>query len=558
VPCGHVFINLNLIKMRVLLFYIIILLLFSTCRTQPGSNIPEFSQNYESHVRTLASDEFEGRAPTTAGGKKTKDYIEEQFRRIGLKPAVNGSYRQGVPLVELESYNVSDLVVRSNDTYLSLAYLSQMMAGTTLLEDYINLHDSEIVFAGYGIVAPEYEWDDYEGIDVAGKTVIVLVNDPGYEIKDDNIFTGRAMTYYGRWTYKYEEAARQGARAVFIVHEAGPAGYGWDVVRNSWSGPQYDMATENSEPVVPVQGWLQLSAAREILELAGHSFDDLKKRALRSDFTAVELDLRANISFEVRYHTSQSYNIAGYLQGSEYPDEVIIFMAHWDHLGKHITDDGVEIFNGAVDNATGTAAVIVLAERFAMMDPPPQRSLLFLAVTAEESGLIGSRYYAQNPLFPLETTVGGINIDGMNPYGPTRDIPLTGYNASEMQDYIERHARKQDRKVVPEPHPERGYFYRSDHFSLVRQGVPMLYASRGTEYLGQDEKYSEWVEQDLDARYHSPNDVVHEHWDWRGIHQDLWLYYEVGADLANSRHWPEWSQNSEFREIREQSDHVRE
>ena len=519
--------------------------------------IPVFSENYERFVRTLSSDEFEGRAPTTPGGKKTKAYIEAEFRRMGLKPANDNSFRQAVPLIEIEGSNFSDLQISDSLIDLSFSYLDEMVVTTIRQEDSIRLEDSELVFAGYGIVAPEFGWDDYKGIDVSGKTVVVLVNDPGYEKEDPDLFTGNAMTYYGRWTYKYEEAARQGAAGVLIVHETGPAGYGWDVVRNSWSGPQYEVGGNNS-PSVLVQGWLHTDAAALLFDRAAYSFTQLKELALSPDFQPFSLGMSASVNFDIKYSQSDSYNIAGYIEGSERPEETIIYMAHWDHLGKEETDEGVKIYNGAIDNATGTGAIMAIAEKFSRMDPAPKRSVVFIAVTAEESGLIGSQYYAQNPIFPLEKTVGGINIDGLNVYGPTRDIVVIGYNMTQMQDYLAQHAAGQERVLVPERYPERGYFYRSDHFNLVKEGVPMIYANSGNDYIGRDEQYAAMVQEDQENRYHSPDDVINELWDWRGLHQNLWLFYNVGKELANSNDWPQWREGTEFEAIRQATDHLRE
>ena len=519
--------------------------------------IPVFSENYERFVRTLSSDEFEGRAPTTPGGKKTKAYIEAEFRRMGLKPANDNSFRQAVPLIEIEGSNFSDLQISDSLIDLSFSYLDEMVVTTIRQEDSIRLEDSELVFAGYGIVAPEFGWDDYKGIDVSGKTVVVLVNDPGYEKEDPDLFTGNAMTYYGRWTYKYEEAARQGAAGVLIVHETGPAGYGWDVVRNSWSGPQYEVGGNNS-PSVLVQGWLHTDAAALLFDRAAYSFTQLKELALSPDFQPFSLGMSASVNFDIKYSQSDSYNIAGYIEGSERPEETIIYMAHWDHLGKEETDEGVKIYNGAIDNATGTGAIKAIAEKYSRMDPAPKRSVVFIAVTAEESGLIGSQYYAQNPLFPLEKTVGGINIDGLNVYGPTRDIVVIGYNMTHMQDYLAQHAAGQERVLFPERYPERGYFYRSDHFNLVKEGVPMIYANSGNDFIGRDEQYAAMVQEDQENRYHSPDDVINELWDWRGLHQNLWLFYNVGKELANSNDWPQWREGTEFEAIRQATDHLRE
>ncbi len=533
-------------------------ILASSCQAPETIDIPVFDTQYERYVKTLSSDEFEGRAPTTPGGKKTKAYIEAEFRRMGLKPANGNSFRQAVPLIEIEGKNFSPLQIRAEEVELEFAYMDDMIVGTSRLQNSVSLEDSEMIFAGYGIVAPEFGWNDYEGIDVEGKTVVVFVNDPGYELEDPGLFTGKAMTYYGRWTYKYEEAARQGAAAVLIVHETGPAGYGWDVVRNSWSGPQYRVGGENGEPTVLVEGWLHNNAAALFFDRAGFSLSQLKEMALSSDFQPFSLGMNLSLSFDSRYSQSDSYNIAGYVEGSERPEETIIYMAHWDHLGKEVTPEGVKIYNGAIDNATGTAAIMSIAEKFASLDPAPKRSVVFIAVTAEESGLIGSDYYARNPLFPVELTVGGINIDGLNVYGPTHDISVIGYNMSEMQDYLERHARDQNRTLVQEDHPERGYFYRSDHFNLVKVGVPMIYANSGNDFIGRDEQYAAMVNEDQESRYHATTDVVHDLWDWRGLHQNLWLFYEVGYELANSTDWPQWREGTEFRAIREESNSMRE
>jgi len=539
-----------------LIFLAVTALLFS-CNQGKKAGIPVFSENYKDYVLTLSSPEFEGRSPTTPGGRKTVAFIEQEFRRIGLKPASGDSYLQTVPLVETTAKNFSPLRINGEAGELLLASLEDFVIGTSRLDEKITLNESELVFAGYGIVAPEYGWDDYKNIDVSGKTVVVLINDPGFELKDPDFFTGFAMTYYGRWTYKYEEAIRQGAEAVLIVHETEPASYGWDVVRNSWSGPQYKVGGNNGSTTLLLEGWLHKNAAEALLKKAGSTLEDLKGKALDRSFQAFSLGLKASLSFDAAHVTSMCYNVAGYVEGSEYPDETIVYMAHWDHLGKEEGADGPIVYHGAIDNATGTAAIMAIAEKFAVMDPPPARSVVFVAVTAEESGLIGSAYYAQNPLFPLEKTVGGINIDGLNVFGPTHDISVVGYNASQMQDYLARFAEEQNRVLKPERHPERGSFFRSDHFNLVLQGVPMLYAGSGRDFVGRAESYAKWAEDELKRIYHSTHDVVYDYWDWSGIDQDLWLFYKVGKELATTRNWPQWNENSEFRAIREASEYLR-
>ncbi len=546
---------------RFLLLSALILFLGSMttgCSQPDEADIPVFSENVKEHIETLASDEFEGRAPATPGGRKTVEYIENQFAKIGLKPAVGDSYRQAVPLMEITGRNFSELMITGENNSLSFSYLDDMIVNTSREVEEMNLQDSELVFVGYGVVAPEYDWDDYQAIDLEGKTVVILVNDPGFVLQQDELFTGRAMTYYGRWTYKFEEAARRGASGAIIVHQTAPAGYGWDVVRNSWSGAQYHLGENNGEPLLEVEGWVQEHVAEKIFEAAGWTLQEAMEEAVSPDFSPRSLDLTASVSFENSIRHSESYNVVGYIEGTGAPEESIVYMAHWDHLGKEETEEGVKIYNGAVDNATGTGGLIALAERFATLDQAPRRSVVFMAVTAEESGLLGSRYYTENPIFPLETTVGGINMDALNVYGATHDVTVIGYGNSEMDEYLRRHVFRQDRELVPEGSPEKGYYYRSDHFNFVRQGVPMIYANAGTDYIGEDEEYSKMVQEDLDGRYHDPSDVVHDLWRYDGIHQDLWLFYYIGMDLANTDDFPQWYEGTEFKELREASAHLRE
>lgn len=523
------------------------------CSAPETADIPVFCENYRTHVETLASDDFEGRAPATRGAERTIDYIKGEFKRIGLKPALGDTYRQPVPLVEYLGYNFSDLVIEGNGEELSYVYRDDMVIGTTRLQEYAALKDSELVFVGYGVVAPEYGWDDYAGVDVEGKTVVVMINDPGYAIQDENMFHGRAMTYYGRWTYKFEEAARQGAAGALIVHQTAPASYGWDVVRNSWSGTQYGIGIDTGAPKLEAEGWVQLEVAREIFTLAGYDLDEALESAVSPDFQAFNMGLQANADFNNTFDYSECYNLIGYIEGTDYPDETIIYMGHWDHLGMVETDDGVEIYNGAIDNSTGVGALLSIAERMMTHDEAPKRSVAFLAVTAEESGLLGSKYYAANPVFPLETTVGGINIDALNVYGPTWDVSVVGWGNSELEDHLRRHADAQNRHLVQESTPEAGYFYRSDHISLARQGVPMIYAQAGNDYIGRDEAYAEMVAEDAAGRYHDPTDVIHDLWVWEGMHQDMWMFYNMGKDMANSNVWPNWREGNEFRQIRDES-----
>ncbi|MFP4367175.1 MAG: M28 family metallopeptidase [Bacteroidales bacterium] len=536
---------------------IIMLIIAASCTSSPESGIEPLGNNLETDIKTLASDDFQGRAPASPGGEKSVDYITSRFTEIGLEPANGGSYLQAVSLVEITGSDFSPIVISGNGDDISLSYLDEMVVGTYRLQESVSLENSELVFAGYGIVAPEYDWNDYEGLDVEGKTVVLLVNDPGFATGDDSMFTGKAMTYYGRWTYKFEEAARQGAAGALIIHQTEPASYGWDIVRNSWSGTQYGIASQGDQERLLAEGWLHIDPAKRIFEKAGIDFEDALERAMKKDFKPEPMGLTASVSFNNEFDFAESHNVIGYIEGSTYPEETIIYMGHWDHLGMVETDGKVEIYNGAVDNATGVAGLMALAERFIQDGESPERSIVFMALTAEESGLLGSRYYSENPLFPIATTVGGINMDALNVYGPTNDIIAIGYGFSELDEYVKRHASEQDRVVKPNPYPERGYYYRSDHFNMAKQGVPMIYANGGNDYIGRDEEYSDIVEKDYADRYHQPTDVVHDLWNYEGIYQDLWLFYNIGKELANNDDFPNWSPESEFRAARDANAHLR-
>lgn len=534
------------------IIYLLVSALFIGCEVSPEP-IEVFSDNLERHIETLSSDEFEGRAPASKGGRKTVEYIETEFKKIGLNHAVNGSYRQPVPLVEITGKNFSDLQISKNgEPIQSYSYSDEMIIMSKLQQDHISIDDSELLFVGYGIVAPEYDWNDYEGIDVEGKTVVILVNDPGFATGDEALFTGRAMTYYGRWTYKYAEAARQGAEAALIVHQTEPASYGWGVVRNSWSGTQFEL-DQNKNNYLTAEGWIQLEVAKKIFEAAGTDFESAAEKASKREFQAEPLNLKASLNFDNKFKHSECYNVIGYIEGSEYPDETIIYMGHWDHLGKEETEDEVLIYSGAVDNATGTGGVIAMAERFANLEDLPKRSVVFMAVTAEEYGLLGSQYFSENPAFPLEKTVAAINMDALNVYGPTHDITAVGYGLSELDEFLNNHAEEQNRIIKPNPAPHAGGFFRSDHYNFVRKGVPAVYASGGRDYIGKDEEYSKVVSQDMSSRYHQPTDIVHDLWNYDGLYQDLWLLYNIGEELANSDVFPQWYEDTPYREIREES-----
>ncbi len=507
--------------------------------------------NFKTDVEILSGDDFEGRAPASPGGIKTKEYIESRFREIGLRPGNGDSYLQSVPLLEVEGSNFSPLTISGSNFDLSFNYLTDMVVGTYRLEESIELNNSDMVFVGYGIVAPEYGWNDYAGLDVAGKTVVMLVNDPGFVTLDPTMFTGKAMTYYGRWTYKFEEAARQGAAAALVIHQTEPASYGWEVVRNSWSGTQYGIVVNGNAHRLPVEGWIQLEAAQQIFGAAGIDLDRAMADAAKPGFSPIALNAKASTSFSNSFQHSECHNVVGYIEGSRYPNETFIYMAHWDHLGTVDGPEGKEIYNGALDNATGVATLFAVAEAFQSADTAPERSVVFISVTAEESGLLGSRFYGENPLFPVATTVGGINIDALNVYGATHDVTSVGYGFSELDSYLGKHAQEQGRVVTPDPYPERGSYYRSDHFNMARQGVPMIYAKGGNDFIGRDEAYSQMVRDDYAGRYHTPEDVIHDLWDYEGMYRDIELFFHIGKELTNSRVFPNWTEGNEFRAIRD-------
>ncbi len=510
-------------------------------------------QDLANDTEILASDEFEGRAPASNGETKTLDFLEQEFQKLGLKPGNGRSFFQEIPMVVITADPGARLDIKGGKKPVFFAYKDDFVALTQRVVEEISLADSEMVFAGYGIVAPEYNWNDYEGLDVRGKTVVVLINDPGYETQDPALFSGRAMTYYGRWTYKYEEAARQGAAGIFIVHETGPAAYPWAVVENGWTGPRFNLTSEdNNMSMCAVEGWLQLETARKIFESAGLDYDEIKAGAARRGFKAVPLGLKATLSLKNSVKKVTSSNVAALLPGSKRADEYVIYMAHWDHFGMNPALEGDQIFNGAMDNATGTAALIELAEAFRKLKRPPQRSVLFLAVTGEEQGLLGSEYYATHPLFPAAKTAAVINMDALNIYGPMKDITVIGYGLSDLDQYIEAAAKEQGRTVSPDPTPEKGSYFRSDHFPFAKQGIPAVYPSGGTDSV---EHGKEWTlaqrEKYTAENYHKPSDEFDPSWDLSGAAEDLRLLFKVGYRLAMEATFPNWKEGTEYKAKRD-------
>ncbi len=523
----------------------------------PDVEIPQLSlATLQEVTKELSSDAYEGRAPGTPGEEKTVAYIIKKYEEAGLKPGNNGSWTQDVPLVEITAENVTPLSFTGGKTPVTAQYAKDYVAFSWRVQPKTVVKDSDVVFVGYGINAPEKGWNDYAGIDVKGKTVVVLVNDPDWETKEtEGIFNGRAMTYYGRWSYKYEEAARQGAAAVLIVHDTEPAAYGWNVVESSNTGTQYLAdSKDGGASQTLANGWIQLPKAKELFASAGQDFDKLREAAKQKGFKPVALTgVKANFAFDNAISKKMSRNVIGVLPGAKRPDEYVLYTGHWDHLGRCTPVDGDDICNGAVDNASGIAGLVTLAQAFQKAGAP-DRSIVFLAVTAEESGLLGSKYYAENPVFPLAQTVGGVNMDALNAIGPAKDIVVVGGGKSELDAYVEKLARMEGRTVKAEPTPEKGFYYRSDHFSFAKLGVPMFNFGSGDDLVDGGIEAGKKAAEDYEKnRYHAPADEYDAITNWDGMMSDLRLYYAAGRMLAMTDAWPNWVEGDEFRAARDKS-----
>jgi Zn-dependent M28 family amino/carboxypeptidase len=508
-------------------------------------------------TRVLSSDEFEGRAPGTPGEAKTVAYLIEQFSRAGLQPGNDGSWFQDVPLVEITASNFEPLTIQTGASAGKAYAIASDWVGVSYREQArTDLDASEIVFVGYGVVAPEKQWNDYAGIDMRGKTALILVNDPDYEMETlDGPFNGRAMTYYGRWTYKFEEAARQGAAAALIVHDTYPASYGWGTVESSWSGPQaYAGRADGGASQTLVNGWVQKNVAEEIVRAAGRDLAELSEAARRPGFTPVPLGVTASTGFDNSIRRFESKNVIGVLPGRERPDEYVLHTAHWDHLGRCTPNAaGDDICNGAIDNATGTAALIALGEAHAKAGPTA-RTQVFLAVTAEESGLLGSEYYGANPVFPLTRTVGGLNMDALSLAGPSHDVTVIGGGKSDLDAFLGEALAELGRTATPDPSPQAGYYYRSDHFSLAKRGVPMFYVKGGQDLLAGGRAAGQaWEAAYRERAYHLPDDEYDPNWDWGGVMADMQLFFRLGRMLGETRDWPNWYPGDEFRRVRDDS-----
>jgi len=519
------------------------------------------SEDLLKHTRVLASDEYEGRAPGTRGEELTVKYLTEQFQKLRLKPGnPDGSYVQKVPLAGLTPESQASFV--SGKQTLNLKPQADYVAVCRRYVPEVKVENSDLVFVGYGVVAPEYGWDDYKGVDVKGKTIVMLINDPAVPDAsdpsklDEKIFKGRAMTYYGRWTYKYEIASEKGAAAAIIIHETGPAGYPFEVVSGSWGRENFDLRRpDKNMGRVAVESWISLDTAKKLLELGGQDFDALKKAAINKDFKPVPLKAKANFTVKNTLREVDSQNVIAKLEGSDpaLKSEYVVYTAHWDHLGKDEKLQGDQIFNGALDNASGVASLLELAEAFTRLGTPPRRSVLFLSVTAEEKGLLGAKHYAENPLYPLEKTVANINMDTINQWGRTKDIVVVGLGNSTLDDVLAEAAQTQGRSLQADAEPQKGFYYRSDHFEFAKLGVPALVTGSGTSYIGKSAEYGQQKRDEYTSKdYHKVTDEIKPDWDLSGAVEDLQLLFQVGWRVAQSERIPEWMPGTEFKARREE------
>jgi Zn-dependent M28 family amino/carboxypeptidase len=505
-------------------------------------------------IKILASDSFMGRKPFTEGETKTISYLQKRFAEVGLEPGNGNSYLQNVPMVNVATQADSAMQVQSPKGNFQLNGFDDYVIWTEKTDTVINLKNDELVFAGYGVNAPERGWNDYAGLDVRGKIVMVLVNDPGYGI-DSSLFKGDTMTYYGRWTYKFEEAARQGAKGCLVIHNTKAASYPFSVVQNNWNGSHLYLDNRGKDVKhCDVVGWVSEPAAIKLLNAAGYD-STLFSKAAQKGFKPIALNEKLSISMKVTATYDQSHNVIGKITGAKHPDEYIIYSAHWDHLGIGKSDDtGDSIYNGALDNASATAALLQLAKVFKSLKTKPDRTIIFLSVTAEEQGLWGSAYYAQNPVYPANKTVANINMDGLNNVGKTKDLIIVGQGQSDLEDYLKDAAQKMDRYTSFETHPEAGYYYRSDHFNFAKVGIPALYTARGVDVIGKGKEYGRQKEDEYrEKHYHRPSDQINNDWNLDGAIEDLKLLFMVGKRVATQENWPQWKEGSEFKKLREQT-----
>ncbi len=526
---------------------------FASCSQSTTQSADTFNKDsLLSHIKVLASDEFMGRRPFSLGEEKTVAYMQQTFTRLGLEPANGASYVQEVPLVDITVNADPKMEVKGPKGNFDLRNIDDYIVATERTDSIIRLENDEVVFAGYGVVAPEYGWNDYAGIDVKGKIVLVLVNDPGFNAGDTTIFKGRTMTYYGRWTYKYEEAARQGAKACFIVHNTAAASYPYSVVQNSWGKSNLYLDTRGDNQYrCALNGWVTGDAARKMLTAAGQD-TTLLSQADKKGFKAVSLGLKLSTGVKVTTVYNKSKNVTAKITGSKHPDEYIVYTAHWDHLGVGKPDaKGDTIYNGAIDNSSGSAALLEMARAFKNQKGKPDRTVIFLSVTSEEQGLLGSKYYAEHPIYPLSKTVAEINMDGVNSMGKRKDVSISGQGQSTLEDYFVEAAKAQGRYLSPEDKPEAGGYFRSDHFNFAKKGVPALNAGGGIDDVVGGKKEGERQRDEYtDKHYHQPSDEYDPSWTFEGGLDDLRLLYNVGKRVAYGSEWPVWKEGSEFKALR--------
>ena len=508
----------------------------------------------EPNLITLSSDEFMGRMPFTEGEQLTTSFLESKFKEMGLEPGNGDSYFQEVPMVSIITYPEQSIAFKGAQGSVVGEGLKDFVIWTQRTDSVVRIQDAEVVFAGFGIVAPEYGWDDYKNLDVKGKIVVVMINDPGFGSEDSTFFKGNTMTYYGRWTYKYEEAVRQGALGCLIVHNTIPAGYGFNNIQNSWKASKLYLDDRGQEKYkLGFEGWITLPFAKQLFEKMGKNESELLQSARKADFQGVSTGMTLSTSLAVKPTYNVTKNVIAKVTGKTAPEEVIIYTAHWDHIGIGKPDEtGDSIYNGALDNASGTSALLALAKAF-KTDEQPDRTVVFLSVTAEEQGLWGSAYYAKNPIYPKEKTVANINMDGVNPYGKMKDVSVIGVGQSEMEDLLDEELKKLGRYAAPEPNPVVGYYFRSDHFNFAKIGIPALYIGTGIDHVEKGKEYGKQLQEEYVAQYyHKPADAYDpKRWNLDGAVDDVQLLYEVGRNLANSTKWPGWKEGSEFKAIRD-------
>ncbi|MDO9550862.1 M28 family metallopeptidase [Rhodonellum sp.] len=529
-------------------------LVYLSCSAPNETLYPIAKSDLEPHLITLSSDDFMGRMPFTEGETKTIAYLENEFKSMGLEPGNGDSYFQDVPMVSILTTPAPQMTIQSQKGKMVLEGLKDYVLWTQRTDSLVNFDDVELVFAGFGIVAPEYGWDDYKNIDVKDKIVVIFINDPGFGTEEKSLFKGNTMTYYGRWTYKFEEAARHGALGCLIVHNTIPAGYGFNVIQNSWNATKLYLDQRGKEKYqAAFEGWITLPVANKLFELAGINEREILGKARKPDFQAFPMNLKASSSLEVKVKYDVSKNVVAKISGSKNPEETIIYTAHWDHLGFGKPDEtGDSLYNGALDNASGTAALLALAKAF-KSEKQPERTVVFLSVTAEEQGLWGSAYYAENPIYPKEKTVANINMDGVNPYGKMKDVSLIGIGQSDLEDLLNEELEKVGRYSAAEPTPSAGYYFRSDHFNFAKIGIPALYIGTGIDHFEKGKEYGKELQDNYTAEYyHKPSDEYDpSRWNLDGAVEDVQLLFNVGKRLANSEVWPGWKQGSEFKAIRD-------